>query len=276
MSKNSQTDLDLISEASFLSVEVDCDRGVKSKQVRFDMCSSSVEPKAANVFLHADAPSQENLTECDDMYTVDDAQLHSSLFPSVTPSESLDLSVFDEPQLQQTLEALSLDEPKMNSVRMLQEEVIQIANRIHKASQSVASNAEKLEVVQRQGVRGKCSRGSGSIGMNYTRKEQLYKDLLAVSVDDDEVVQAERDKMARRRRLLLAEAARLHPPKAEVLPEPSPLKFFDPERDVFQSVRLGITGLINQQLLPENLTTAEQLDFVRLDYRLCTEPSYFI
>lgn len=50
--------------------------------------------------------------------------------------------------------------------------------------------------------------------VNFTRKERLYKNLLSVSLDDAEVVQAERDKVARRRRRLLAEAARLHPPKA--------------------------------------------------------------
>ncbi|VDK35606.1 unnamed protein product [Taenia asiatica] len=264
MSQQASTNLDLISDASFLSDEGVGDCSIRAKQVRFDAFSSPLQTKATSISSLADGPLQEDSNECDKKSVGEEAPPYSSLPISVTLSESLNLSVLDEPHLQQTLEALSLDTPKINSIRMLQEEVIQIANRIHKASQSAASIAETYD------------HRSGGMRLNFTRKERLYKDLLAVSLDDAEVLQAERDKVARRRRRLLAEAARLHPPKAEILPEPCPLKFFDPKRHIFQSVRLDITSLTDQRPLPESLTTVDQIDVVPLDYRLCTEPGYLI
>ncbi|KAL5111823.1 hypothetical protein TcWFU_003700 [Taenia crassiceps] len=263
MNQQVSSSLDLISEASLLSDEGGGDYSIKAKQVQFSAVLPPLETKAVSASLLVGGLSREESTKCDENVAGEEAPLQSLPIPA-TLSESLDLSVLDEPQSQQTLEALSLDRPKFNTVRMLQEEVIQIASRIRKASQSAAS------------IAGTCDRRSGGRCVNFTREDRLYKDLLAVSLDDAEVVQAERDKVARRRRHLLAEAARLHPPKAEILPEPCPLKFFDPERHIFQSVRLDITGLTDHWTLPDTLTAADQLDVARLDYCLCIEPGYFV
>ncbi|EUB54742.1 hypothetical protein ECG_00724 [Echinococcus granulosus] len=269
MSQQAPTNLDLISDASFVSDEGKGGCSTKTKQVRFDALFSPLETEAVNTPSFVDGLPKEALTKCGKNSVGEEALTHTSLPLPATPSESLDLSVLDEPHLQQTLEALSLDAPKINSVRALQEEIIQIASRINKASQSAASTAEKLAT-------GTCGYRGGGTCLNFAREERLYKDLLAVSLDDAEVVKAERDKAARRRRRLLAEAARLHPPKAEILPEPCPMKFFNPQLHIFQSARLDITGMTDYRPLPESLSTAHQLDAIRLDYRLCTEPGYFV
>lgn len=172
MIQQASTNLDLISDASFLSNEGklsscralfisissdaiihfftlgDGDCNIKAKQVRFGAPPSSLKKKAINISSLVDGLPQEDPPGCDESRVREEAPLHSLLPIPATLSESLDLSVLDEPHLQQTLEALSLDTPKINTVRVLQEEVTQIASRIRKASQSVRLKPPLLQLQQ--------------------------------------------------------------------------------------------------------------------------------
>ncbi len=58
--------------------------------------------------------------------------------PAESPSRSLDLSVTDEPVLSRNLDKLSMASPKVNSVKLLQEEVLHLASRVCNASNSVS------------------------------------------------------------------------------------------------------------------------------------------
>ena len=55
----------------------------------------------------------------------------------VVPSESLDLSVTDDPHQERIMTALSLDAPRLNTARALKDEIIQLTNRVNKISQAV-------------------------------------------------------------------------------------------------------------------------------------------
>ena len=60
--------------------------------------------------------------------------------PLVVPSESLDLSVVDDPRdhnQQEMLPVLSLDVPRLNTTKVLKDEVVQLKSRVYRASQSV-------------------------------------------------------------------------------------------------------------------------------------------
>lgn len=63
---------------------------------------------------------------------------NSSVPVSDIVAASLDLSVLDEPHLSNGLRALTLDAPQANTVKALQEEIIQLAGRVYVASNSVS------------------------------------------------------------------------------------------------------------------------------------------
>lgn len=115
------------------------ENGNTTKQVRFNLHSqtpistTSIRPNFADSF------SRNNL----ELSVEDepDNQDFSPRLPQSLPSvlsKSLDLSVLDEPQLSRNLDVLSLDVPQINTVRNLQEEIIKLASRVHRAKNSVS------------------------------------------------------------------------------------------------------------------------------------------
>ncbi|VDN12193.1 unnamed protein product [Dibothriocephalus latus] len=100
----------------------------------------------------------------------------------------------------------------------------------------------------------------------------VFVDLLEVSVSESEIVREEKEKVANRRRQLMA--ALKKSAIEEPLPEPCPMKFFDLQQHVFQSARLHITGIPN--LLPElNGLSDDQVTEIGNDYRRSL-PSYYL
>ncbi|KAM7540475.1 hypothetical protein Aperf_G00000038664 [Anoplocephala perfoliata] len=263
--------LDLISDASYLSREAD-ECGNTTKQVRFDLLPRSTKPSGDSLPRDTLELSIEDETASQDAFP-------NPQQPCPTPvSESLDLSVLDESHLSREIEALSLDIPQINTVRSLQEEVIKLAGRVHRAKNSSVPDREIMELVRQTHQREAALLGDDgyNVCVNFTRDDRIFTDLLPLDdIDDEEVVRVERDRLERQRRRLIAENARLHPPRPEILPEPNPLRFFDPQQHIFQSARLNISVPVSRQPTLRSLNTADQLAAVRLDYRLCTEPAYY-
>lgn len=148
---------DLISDASYLSDEgmlrllcpsafchitLQCiisldvgECGNSTKQVRFDLHSQSARPSGDSLPRDTLELSVEDETDSEDPL------LNPSQPCPTPPSQSLDLSVLDESQLSKEMKALSLDVPQINTVRALQEEVIKLASRVHRAKNSVSCSS---------------------------------------------------------------------------------------------------------------------------------------
>lgn len=54
-----------------------------------------------------------------------------------------------------------------------------------------------------------------NVCVNFAPNDHIFTDLLPLDdIDDEDIVHVERDRLARQRRRLLAESARLHPPRS--------------------------------------------------------------
>ncbi|KAM3187833.1 hypothetical protein ACTXT7_001530 [Hymenolepis weldensis] len=316
----------------------DGENGNTTKQVRFNLHSQTPSSTTSILPHFADSFPRDNL----ELSVEDepDNRDFSPWLPQSLPSmlsKSLDLSVLDEPQLSRNLDALSLDVPQINTVRNLQEEVIKLANRVHRAKNSSDSVSDAMQtVVQKRRKETELLGGDGlNVCVNFTPEDRVFNGLPSLDdINDEDLIREERDRFARQRHRALTEIYRSHPPKqpatssapvwkhthqypesesvwepnmghrcghwldrdmlrgddcghrvasqayrcsnTEILPEPNLLKFFDPKRHIFQSARLDVTRLPNPQPTPQSLNTPNQLEAVRLDYRLCTELSYYL
>uniref|UniRef100_A0A5K3FYW1 PPP1R35_C domain-containing protein n=1 Tax=Mesocestoides corti TaxID=53468 RepID=A0A5K3FYW1_MESCO len=281
---NVVSSLDLLSDASLLCEEGDFPLPNTCKQVRFDLDSNTTLSSRKKESVPDSVPRR----AFSEVMRIFPESLSQPPLQPITPSSSLDLSVVDEPQLNGGFEALSLTTPQINTVKGLQEEVIQLAESVHKASisgpdakikqmalehltdpfrsQSIPTANERQDK-NRQNTTNRIPRPSVSnipVCVNYNLSDRVYVDLLEISVSESEIVKEEKAKIARRRKLLLAEMLK-KPPKPEILPEPCPMKFFDPRKHVFQSARLQTTGLPN--LVPTRRgLSVDQLSSVRSDY----------
>ncbi|VUZ42123.1 unnamed protein product [Hymenolepis diminuta] len=272
--------IELISDASCLSDGDGGENRNTTKQVRFNLHSQTPISTASNRPHFADSFPRNSLELSveDESDNQDFSPRPLQSLPSVL-SKSLDLSVLDEPQLSRNLDALSLDVPQINTVRNLQEEVIKLACRVHRAKNSSDSVSDAIQtVVQKRRKEMELLGGDAlNVCVNFTPKDRIFNDLPSLEdINDEDLIREERDRFARQRQRALTEICRSHPPKQETLPEPNLLKFFDPKRHIFQSARLDVTRLPNPQTTLQSLNTPNQLEAVRLDYCLCTELAYYL
>uniref|UniRef100_A0A0X3NNV7 Uncharacterized protein n=1 Tax=Schistocephalus solidus TaxID=70667 RepID=A0A0X3NNV7_SCHSO len=196
-------------------------------------------------------------------------------------ASSLDLSATDEPELVSPPNPSSLSQPSYNSVRILQEEVMKLSKNISNASSKAPSSQAEKEAFDRLVGQFSLNEKPASahnpvakvpVSVNFPPHEPVFVDLLEVSVSESEIVREEKEKVARRRRQILA--ALKKSVVEEPLPEPCPMKFFDLQQHIYQSARLHITGIPN--LVPEvNGLSDDQVVEIGNDYQRSL-PSYYL